>query len=148
MSKILKVVSNTLLIVLIVILSIYLVLKFTDKIGIYRVITGSMEYGIHRGDYIVVVKTKNYKEGDVVTYVQNGYYITHRIIKMNDNSVITKGDANNVEDGEIDKSDIIGKYIYKSIIINIILDYKYILISGVLVLFIISCFVEKKKQKV
>lgn len=147
MVKILKTISNILLTLLIVILLVYFVLKITNILGIYRVMTGSMETGIHPGDYLVVKKEKIYKKGDIVTYKIDGNYITHRIVKIENDKVITKGDANNVEDEEFSVDNIVGKYIYKSKIINFIMDYKYILVAVILILFIVSDFINKDNKK-
>ena len=124
MNKIIKIIINIILIILIGLLVLYAILRFTNKIEIYRVQTGSMEDGIHVGDYILISKRSDYKVGDVVTYKINGYHITHRIVKENGNNVITKGDANNVEDKEISKDSILGKVIYKSGFLNFIVNYK------------------------
>ena len=147
MNKILKIFTNTLLTMLIIVLLIYVVLKFTNKIGIYEVMSSSMETQIHKGDYIIVKNTNNYKKGDIVTYKENDYYITHRIVEINGNKVITKGDANNTNDEEIDKNDIVGKYIFKHKIINILINYKYIFIGVILVLFIITNIINRKYEK-
>ena len=64
MNKIIKTIPNILLIIIIIILSIYLLLKYTNNIGIYKVMTGSMEPNIHVGDYLLVKKSNEYKEGD------------------------------------------------------------------------------------
>ena len=142
-----KKISNILLIITIIFLIIYLILKQTNQIGIYKVMTGSMEPNIHVGDYLLVKKCKEYKEGDIVTFKKDGYYITHRIIKINENTIITKGDANNVADEEIDKITIVGKYIFKNKILNYTMEYKYIVISSIAVLFIISEVFKSKEVK-
>lgn len=148
MIKILKVISNILLTLVIIILLAYFVLKITNILGIYRVMTGSMEKGIHPGDYLVVKKEKSYKKGDIVTYKIDDNYITHRIVKIENGRVITKGDANNVEDEEFSSDNIIGKYIYKSEILNFIMDYKYILVAIILMLFIVFDYINKEDKKV
>lgn len=137
MNKVFKIISNILLISIILILSIYLILKYTNKIGIYKVMTHSMENKIHAGDYLLVIKNKEYKKGDIVTYKKDNYYITHRIIKINKNSVITKGDANNINDEKINKSDIVGKVIFKHKILNFIINNRIILGLSIILLFII-----------
>ena len=127
-NKIIKIIFNVILIIVIVLLVIYALLRFTNKIDIYRVETGSMEKNIHAGDYILVLKDSDYKENDVVTYEIDGYHVTHRIIKIDGDIVTTKGDANNVEDKEISKSMIIGKVMMIGGILNFIINYKYLLI--------------------
>ena len=84
MKKVIKIIIDTILYIVIAILLGYIVLKATNKIGIYKVLTGSMEDGIHPGDYIIVKHTKDLKLGDIVTYRRNNYYITHRIIAFDE----------------------------------------------------------------
>ena len=40
---------------------------------------------INAGDWIIVKKQKDFKVKDVVTYMQDGEFITHRIVDINDN---------------------------------------------------------------
>ncbi len=77
------------------------------------VLTGSMEPSIKPGDYITIVKKDpdSYKVGDVVTYVHEGNKVTHQIISINGDEVITQGTANNNADIPISKSDILGKQV-------------------------------------
>lgn len=147
MNKILKKIVNAILIILIAILSLYALLRITNKVEIYKVETGSMEDNIHTGDYILILKQNDYKKGDIVTYKANGFHITHRIIKESEDTVITKGDANNIEDKEISKDEIIGKVIISGGIINFVINYKYVLVSIILVLYVITVYFEKKEKK-
>ena len=146
MNKIIRIIINILFIIIILVLSLYLILKYTNNIAIYKVMTGSMETNIHVGDYLLVKKSNEYKKGDIVTFKRDGYYITHRIIKVKDNTVITKGDANNTSDGEINKSDIVGKYIFKHKIMNFIIDNKFIIIGLIILLFITEELLNKHKE--
>lgn len=77
------------------------------------VLTGSMEPSIKPGDYITVIKKNpnSYKVGDVVTYVHEGSKVTHQIISIDGDEVITQGTANNNADIPISKSDILGKQV-------------------------------------
>lgn len=140
MGRVLKIIFNTILILIIVLLSIYCVLRFTDKVRIYNVETGSMEDKIHTGDYILLVKKSNYFVGDVVTYNVNGYFITHRIIKIENGSVITKGDANNTPDEGININQIEGKVIYCGGVLNFIINYKFVIIAFLVGLYLLSCY--------
>lgn len=79
----------------------------------FRVVSGSMEPYIHINDVVIIKKSKNYKVNDVITYKKNKEYITHRIVSIDNNEVVTKGDANNTIDDPIKKGDIVGKVIYK-----------------------------------
>ncbi len=148
MSKIFKIFFDIVLIILILILCLYFVLRLLGIAEIYEVKTGSMEDGIHAGDYILILKNNNYKVGDVVTYTKDDYYVTHRIIKKNGKKVITKGDANNVADEEINVSSIIGKVIIHGGFLNIIIDFKFIIAGLLFGLYLLSMYFDKKEKVV
>ena len=57
MAKIAKIIFNVILIIIIILLVIYALLRFTNKVDIYKVETGSMETNIHPGDYIMILNT-------------------------------------------------------------------------------------------
>lgn len=80
-----------------------------------EVVSGSMEPTLHIGDMIVInTKSKNYKVGDIVTfYDKEGSFTTHRIISLDEEKMITKGDNNNKEDEPTERTKIIGKYAFK-----------------------------------
>ena len=147
MSKIFKIAFDIIFIFLIIILCLYFILRILGIVKIYEVKTGSMEDEIHVGDYILIIKKNNYKVGDIVTYTKEDYYVTHRIVEKNGNKVITKGDANNVVDEEINVSDIVGKVIYHGGILNFFIEFKYIIAGGLLCLYLLSIFFEKKDNK-
>ena len=148
MNKTVKIIFNTILIVLIAILALYAILRFTNKIEILRVQTGSMEDGIHAGDYILIYKNGDYTVDDIVTFEKDGYYITHRIIEENGDKVITKGDANNTEDEEISKKDIVGRVIFSGGILNFVVNYKYIIVITLLLLYTATYLIDKSIIKV
>ena len=140
MAKLFKIFVNIILIIVIVLLLGYLVLRVTDKIEIYNVKTGSMEEKIHAGDYILIFRKNNYNVGDVVTYTSSDGFITHRIIKKEGSKIVTKGDANNTEDNEIIESSIVGKVVISGGILNIVIEYKYIIVCLLLSLYLFSCY--------
>ncbi len=78
---------------------------------VFEVSTGSMAKTINVYDVILVKITKDVNENDIVTYKNEDELITHRIMEINGDKIITKGDANNTEDKEITKDAIIGKVI-------------------------------------
>ena len=75
------------------------------------IITGSMEPEIMHGDMVIVHKQKDYEIMDIVAYQGNSRPVTHRIVGKTANGYITQGDVNNIDDGEIEHSRIIGKVI-------------------------------------
>ena len=74
------------------------------------IITGSMEPSINIMDVIIIHKQTDYEPGDIVTYRSN-IPITHRILEKTSDGYITQGDANNTQDPEVNKNQIIGKVI-------------------------------------
>ena len=147
MNKIFKIIFDTIFIILIIQLSLFFILRFLGITEIYEVKTGSMEDGIHAGDYILIIRKDDYNVGDVVTFKVEDYYVTHRIIKKNKDKVLTKGDANNIADDEIEISSIVGKVVYNGGLLNFSINYKYSIAAFLLVLYILSCIFEKKKEK-
>ncbi len=90
------------------------------KIGLYTIISPSMEPTINMYDVVVVKKTDNLKVGDIITYystvlLYGNTPITHRIIDVtSDGGYILMGDAN--EDADIEpvySENIVGKVILR-----------------------------------
>ena len=72
------------------------------------------------GEYILVKKSYKYKVGDIVTYKKKDNYITHRIVYKKGNTIITKGDKNNLNDEPINKKNIVGKLVRKLKVVSLI----------------------------
>ena len=117
--RIIDILSLVLIIVFMVLLYLYAQLKFFNKpyanfcgYTVFQVITGSMEPVIKTDDVVIIKLTKNVKEDDIITYKSGENFITHRIIKKDGDKIITKGDANPVEDSPINRGAVVGKVIY------------------------------------
>ena len=75
-------------------------------------LSGSMQPTIEVGSLGIVHEEKNYKEGDIVTYIKERTLITHRIKEIrSDKEIIVQGDANNIADEPISKDMIEGRII-------------------------------------
>jgi len=74
--------------------------------------SGSMWPELRKGD-LILIKGINSKEeiniGDVIVYTNVKGFTIHRVIEMNEDSLVTKGDANNVKDSPIKYEEVIGK---------------------------------------
>ena len=115
MLRIIKTVWNAvtwLIVAAVVILAVLLVGVRLFNIGVYSVLSGSMEPTYHTGSLIYVKPVEDPKaipDGTAITYmVSEDTVVTHRIVGAvpdeDDPSVIryrTKGDANQVEDGTL-----------------------------------------------
>lgn len=64
--------------------------------------TGSMEPNMPIGSYVVLVRSRTYKIGDVVAFQKTGddIHTVHRIVEIDGDTVITCGDANNGSNDE------------------------------------------------
>lgn len=94
-------------------------------------------------------KQGNIKYGDVVTYSENDYLVTHRIEQEDDDKIITKGDNNNEQDGQISKTRILGKVIYSSLFLGRFIQVylKYILIVATMIIAFINIYWSFKERK-
>ena len=79
--------------------------------GAALVLTGSMEPTIMADDLILVSAHESYDAGDIVVYQSGRILVVHRILRMEENAIITKGDANQAEDEPVAPEQIKGKVI-------------------------------------
>lgn len=122
LSKILGYILNILIILvtIIIILAIYYFIQikvfnktYANIFGytFFEVATGSMEPTIDVGDVIIVKITNEVNENDIIVCNKDNAFITHRLIRIEEDNFITKGDANNTEDEPMNKSDLVGKVV-------------------------------------
>ena len=65
-----------------------------------------------REDVLRIVKTDNYKKGDIVLYKSEiDHYVLHRILKIKKDKIILAGDYNYWKDKPIVKEQVLGKLI-------------------------------------
>ena len=76
------------------------------------VLSGSMEPAIMVDELIIVKAEDSYEVGDVVVYQSGSMMVVHRIMDMDGERVITRGDANNMDDSPVELAQIKGKVIY------------------------------------
>ena len=122
--KIKKIISKILTIFLVIITALFVMLAIYNFISVkllhkdysnifgytyFEIVSGSMSPTIEKGDMILVKLDTEYKVGDIISFKDNDSIITHRIIEINDNNYVTKGDANNSPDNPITKDKILGK---------------------------------------
>ena len=79
--------------------------------GFSVVLSGSMEPELSVNDLIVVRASDSYAVGDVVVYQSKGELIVHRVVELNGQEVVTKGDANNAADAPIAYEQLKGKVV-------------------------------------
>ena len=123
LNKIIEIILNIIICLVSIVVIIALIYVVQTKVLNYKsanifgytafeVITGSMSPTIEIGDIVVVKITKDINPNDIAVYIQDDNFITHRIISINGEDIVTRGDANNSQDSPITKSDIFGKVIF------------------------------------
>ena len=121
----------------------------------FKVVSGSMADAINIGD-VVIVKLRDdnstYNVNDIIVFKQKDYIITHRIVAIEGEKIITKGDANNTEDETINKNQIIGKVtkvVTKLNILKKVFTSPSVLISIIitLILFAVAFSIEDNNLK-
>lgn len=84
----------------------------------YAVVSGSMEPGLPVGSLILskVTEPETIKEGDIITFrISDGSAnrATHRVVRVEESSFITKGDNNkDIDTNPISFKDLIGKVVF------------------------------------
>lgn len=112
-----KIIYLLLAIILLAVIFSFLPLKNNYKLLVVK--SGSMEPEIHTGSLILIKPVNEYSVGDVITRKteEKMTTITHRIIEKKEIDgkavFVTKGDANNVSDGEkVTQESIVGKVFF------------------------------------
>ena len=118
--------------------------------GCAVVLSGSMEPELSVDDLIIVREAPNYNVNDVVVY-QNGFeLIVHRIISIDGDTIVTKGDANNTADAPINESAIKGKVVASipgiGLVAQILKTPMAILFLGALAFVLVELSFRKKKE--
>jgi len=163
LKKIIRVIIAT-IIILIVALNVYnfINIKILNKnlstifgYSTLEVVSGSMKPTIEVGELIVIdTNEKNYKKGDIVTFYDiNGSFVTHRIISIDEDKMITKGDNNDSKDDATDTNKIVGKYVCKIPFLGAVLSVvqkpvilALILVIGILYSYLVSTEEPKEKK--
>ena len=111
--KIIKEIINVLTTLIIVIGGIFILL-FAIGFTPYVVLSGSMEPEIKTGSICFINRHTSYddiKENDIIAFrLKGGTLVTHRVIDITDEGIITKGDNNEEQDDVITtKNNFVGK---------------------------------------
>ncbi len=122
--------------------------EYPDILGYsyFEVLTGSMRNEINISDIVIVKSQANYQVGDIITYKSKNYVVTHRVVKVEENILVTKGDANNISDEPIYKNQVIGKVVHKiekaGIYIKVFTDIKVIILMFIIIMLIVFIMSE------
>ena len=116
------------------------------------VTTGSMEPEIDAGELIIIKEKDEYKKDDIVTILdKDDFLVTHRIIDLDENFIVTKGDNNDLEDEQNVLENVKGKVIFHSKLLGSFVLYLlkplvFFYIIFILVIEIIKKFFTKESE--
>lgn len=134
---------------------IIFIIYFFINYKMYIVVSGSMEPTLKTNELILIKKTNNtttFSEGEIISFFDESFEIpiTHRIIKIENNLIYTKGDYNNIVDfTPIKENQIIGKLVWHSYYLGLLyVKYKYeLLILGILAIIVLNLLLYNKDNK-
>ena len=122
--------------------------------SLFEVQTGSMvgdkEDSINAGDWIVVKYSNKIELDDVVTFEYKDEFITHRVIEKYNDTLVTKGDANNAKDSPITIDQVVGKVVKILPTFGILRKTIFnpaVLICLIVLFYLICSFLKKEEPK-
>lgn len=121
--KIKKIIINLIIFILVVIaiISVYAFIQLNVQnkeyinifgYSVFSAETGSMSPTIEKGDIIIIKIGDEIRENDIITYKKENVLITHRIAKIDGDTIIARGDYNNTDDEPIKKENVIGRTVF------------------------------------
>lgn len=89
----------------------FLAWKLETPYPLAAITSGSMWPVLHEGDLIFIegVRRSELAVGDIVVWRNPNGFTIHRVAKLNEATLITKGDANFTEDEPVAYEDVIGR---------------------------------------
>lgn len=158
--KVLNIIGQVMLYFVVIFMILLNIFSINNKsffgFRVYRVISGSMQPTLQIGDIIIIRKEKEYHINDIITYDTGLTTVTHRIKSIDNNDVVTKGDANDVNDDVFNVDKIVGKYFFRismiSLFSNIMIGNSVfivliVLFSSILILTIFYRFIRNIELK-
>lgn len=114
--KVIKILFNSLTTLIIGVGGLFLILYIFGIVP-YVVLSGSMEPTIDTGSICFINKNiniKNIKEKDIIAFkLQDGTLVTHRVVEITDEGIVTKGDNNaDVDSNLVKQNNYVGKNIF------------------------------------
>ena len=80
-------------------------------VGVSVVLSGSMEPDLNVNDLVFLREAESYQPGEIVVYQDGRTLVIHRLLAIDGETAVTKGDANNRADDPIPVSAIKGKLV-------------------------------------
>lgn len=129
----------------------FLNMEYMNLFGytVFKTETGSMKNTIGIGDFVIVKIGKDVEYNDIITFKEKNAFITHRIIEINDENIVTKGDNNTAKDEPISRENVVGKVVFIIRDVEtwkkVFTDIKVIIPLGITVLLLILIIIFNDK---
>ena len=115
--SILKIIGGIILYLVLVLALVYflpkaLSLALNTEYPMAAITSGSMWPELKKGDLVFIqgIDPKTIQVNDIIVYAnERSAFTIHRVIELKEDTLITKGDANNVPDKPVKYEDIIGR---------------------------------------
>lgn len=118
--------------------------------GYAVVASGSMEPILSKGDLVIVHQESAYEKGNIITFIQSGdrRTTTHRIVEIENDRLITQGDANNLADESITAEQIFGKVVLTLPLIGYLIQSASTPLGLLVIisLFLLMFYLDSKRQ--
>ena len=120
--------------------------------GMTVVLSGSMEPELSVDDLLIVTPADTYEVGDVVVFQTQRTAVVHRIVAINGDEIITRGDANSSDDEPITLQNIKGRVVcaipFVGLIVNLIkTPVGTVILLGLAFWLLEASFKKEKEQK-
>ncbi|MBQ3265841.1 MAG: signal peptidase I [Ruminococcus sp.] len=115
--------------------------------GLSVILSPSMEPVLNVNDLVIVAQQDSYEVDDIVVYQEGKMLVIHRIISIDGDTVITKGDANNAADDPISLDSIKAKFQFRIPFMGLIVKYLKTVPGTLLVLALAIFLLYKSRQK-
>ena len=115
--------------------------------GASVVLSGSMDPTLKVNDLVFITESDDYQPDDIVVYQNGSELIIHRIVSIDGDQVITKGDANPVADNPIGADMIKGKYSFRIPYIGFLFRFIKTLPGTLLILALVVWLMYRSRKK-
>ena len=115
--------------------------------GAAVVLSGSMEPEFSVDDMIVVKKTSDFKERDIVVFQSNGSLVVHRVIQIDGDTITTQGDANNTPDEPIERKHVKGVVLFHVPKVGVVVNFIKTPIGSMLLIALAILLVEIPRRR-
>ncbi len=117
--------------------------------GMATVLSGSMEPTLSIDDLVIVQETEEYQIGDILVYQSGNVLVIHRLIAVEGEQLIFKGDANNVVDDPVLPDAVKGKMVYSISYVGILVRLlrQPWCVAGILILVVLMTELSFRRQK-